>query len=132
MMLRVYTRTEVLLELEVTHVTAEDPTGSLGIRPGHAPLVTPLVQGILMARSPDGRETYVAVNAGVLLVTGDLIEVTSREAVASNSLTELEKTALGQFELEDQEDRVARTSFEKMRISFMRRVLDFEHAGESL
>jgi len=37
---RVITPTEVVLDLEATHVTVEDITGSLGFRPGHLPLVT--------------------------------------------------------------------------------------------
>ena len=40
MKLRILTPTEVLLDKDVVHVTAEDATGSLGIRPGHAALVT--------------------------------------------------------------------------------------------
>ena len=132
MKLRVYTPTDVVLECEAVHVTVEDPSGSLGIRPGHAPLVTPLVRGILIAREAGGRERYVAVNGGAMIVNRDRIEVVSRQAVASRDLARLEDTVLAQFERETEKDRADHVAFEKMRIDFMRRLLQFEKAGETL
>jgi F-type H+-transporting ATPase subunit epsilon len=128
MMLRIYTPTEVVLEQEVAHVTLEDPTGSLGIRPGHAPLVTPLVPSILVARDAAGQERYVAVNGGVAVVTGDALEVVARQAVESDDLDHLEDNVLTRFAVEDQEDKTNFVAFEKMRLSFMRRLLEYEKA----
>ena len=132
MKLRVLTPTEVVLDEDVIHVTVEDPTGSLGIRPGHAPLVTPLVRGILMARRTGGGEHYAALNGGVMLVSRDLVEVVSRQAVASDDLGHLEDTVLAQFEKEADADLTNHVAFEKMRISFMRRVLEMDTAGARL
>ena len=132
MKLRVMTPTEIVLEEDVHHVSAEDPTGSLGIRPGHAPLVTPLVRGILMARRADGHEHYAAVNGGVLIVNNDTVDVVSRQAVLSDDLGHLEDTVLARFDAEADQDRTNHVAFEKMRISFMRRVLEMERPGEPL
>ena len=129
MKLRVFTPVEVVLEADVVHVTVEGPTGSVGVRPGHAPLVTPLVRGILMARSADRRHRYVAVNGGVMIVNDDLVEVVSRQAVAGDDLTHLEDHVLARFEQEDDEDRTNRVAFETMRIDFMRRILEMDRAG---
>ena len=132
MKLRVMSCTQVLLDEDVAHVTVEDLTGSLGIRPGHAPLVTALVPGILIARGTDGKQRYVAVDGGVLTVTGDEVRVASRQAVVSGDLQRLEDTVVRQFETQTAADRANHTAFEKMRISFMRRVLEFDQAGEKL
>jgi len=132
MKLRVFTPSEVVLECDVAHVTAEDPTGSLGVRPGHAPLVTPLVRSVLVAREPGGRERYVAVDRGVMLVDGELVRVAVRQAVAGADIGELERTALARFEKEADEDRANHVAFEKMRISFMRNLLEMDRAGEGL
>ncbi len=123
--------TTVALEKEAAHVTVDDPTGSIGIRPGHAPLVTSLVQGIVIARGADGHEDYVAVDGGVLVVNGDSVRIASKRAVASVDLRHLEDTVLKQFETEADADKTNHTAFEKMRIDFMRRVLEFEQAGET-
>ena len=132
MKVRVLTPTEVVLDREAVHVTVEDLTGSVGVRPGHAPLVTPLVQGILMARDAGGAEHYVAVNRGVMIVNQDLVQVASREAVAGDNLARLSGTALSAFRKQADEDKTNHVAFEKMRISFMRNVLEYERAGETL
>ena len=130
MRLRVLTRTEVILDEDVVHVTVEDGTGSLGIRPGHTPLVTPLVPGILVARGEDGRERYAAINSGVLLVNDDVVEVVSREAAVSDDLEHIENTVLERFRSDVDSDRSNRTAYEKMRIGFLRRLMEFELAGQ--
>jgi len=129
MKLRVLTPTEVVMEQEVRHVTVEDPTGSLGIRPGHAPMVTPLVRGILTARDEEGHERYAALNGGVLLVAGDEVQIVSRQAVAGDDLSHLEATVLARFQQEADQDKTNQVAFEKMRIMFMRRLLEMDRAG---
>ena len=128
MKLRVLMPAQVVLEEQVVHVTAQGLTGSLGIRPGHAPLVAALARDILMARLPDGRERYVALNGGVMVVNADLVEVVSRQAVASDDVRSLESVALVQFQKEAAEQQANYIAFEKMRINFMRNVLELERA----
>ena len=106
--------------------TVEDPTGSLGVRPGHAPLVTPLVRGILTARAPGGHERYLALDGGVLLVSGDVVEVVSRQAVESDDLDHLEQNVVSKFVGQAEQDQTNFVAFEKMRLAFMRRLLDLE------
>ena len=129
MKVRVLAPGRVVLETDAAHVTVEDLTGSLGIRPGHAPLVTALARGILTVRLPGGRERHVAVNGGVMGVRPDMVEVVSRQAVASDDLSGLEDTALAQFEKEERQQQASYVAFEKMRIRFMRNVLEFERAA---
>lgn len=131
MRLRVLTPSEVVLEQDVVHVTAEDVTGSLGIRPGHAPMVTPLVPGIVIARSDSGSEKFVAVNGGVMMVVGDTVEVVSRHAVAGADLAGLTNKVVAGFEKEHEEDKANRTAFEKLRMSFLRGVVEFDRATAS-
>ncbi len=128
MKLRITTPTKAIIEQEVVHVSAEDPTGSLGIRPGHAPLVTPLVPGVVTARAAGGGEQYVAVNGGVMVVNGEAIEIVSRQAVASQDLAHLEQTVVAGFEKEMENDKANRMAFEKLRVTFMRGVLDYDRA----
>jgi len=128
MKLRVLTPSEVILEQDVTHVTAEDPTGSLGIRPGHATLMTPLVPGIVIARSESGSQRYVAVNGGVMLVDSNTVEIVSRQAVTGTDRAELETKVVAGFEKDNDDDRANRAAFEKLRISFMRGVVELDRA----
>ena len=130
MKVRILTPTDVVLEAEAVHVTAEDPTGSLGIRPGHVPLVTPLVPGIVLVRESGGGERFAAVNGGVMVVTGDAVDIVSRRAVAGTDVRRLEETALAEFEKDDSEAGTNRVAFDKMRLSFVRHVLEAQRAGK--
>ena len=94
MKVRILTPTEVLLYEGVVHITVEDPTGSLGIRPGHAAMVTPLVPGVVTVRTHGGAEQYVAVNGGVMLVRAQSVEIAARQAVAGAEFGDLETTAV--------------------------------------
>lgn len=131
MRLRVFTPTEVVLETDAQHVTVEDPTGSLGIRPGHAPLVTPLVKGILQARTEEG-DRYAAVNGGVMVVTGDRVDVVTRQAVAGDDLAHLEEDVLGSFFEVSEQEKKNHVAFERLRVDFMKRMLEFEKAGQPI
>jgi len=122
------TPTEIVLDEEAAHVTVEDATGSLGIRPGHAPLVTALVPGIVIVRRADGGEEYAAVNGGVLLVDGRRVEIVSRRAVTGGDLDHLDRTVVAGFERDAADARTNRAAFEKMRAQFMKGVLEFDRA----
>jgi len=126
--IRILTPSEVVLDQEVEHVTVEDATGSLGIRPNHATLVTALVPGIVCARAAGGSETYVAVNAGLMLVDGDVVEIVSRQAVRGSDMLQLEQNVVAGFEKEVDEDRANRVAFEKLRLSFLRGVVEMDKA----
>jgi F-type H+-transporting ATPase subunit epsilon len=74
-------------EDRVTYVRAEDASGSFGIEPHHANLLTTLAVGVVRWRGDSGRDHYVAVRGGVLRARdGKLVEIATREAVVSDDL----------------------------------------------
>jgi F-type H+-transporting ATPase subunit epsilon len=125
---RILTPSEVVLDEEAEHVTAEDASGSLGIREDHATLVTALVPGIVRVRGGSQTERYVAVNGGMMLVNGNVVEIVSRQAVMGNDLASLEENVVAGFERDVQEDKVNRAAFEKLRLSFLRGVVEMDKA----
>ena len=124
----VITPTAVVLDAEAVHVTVEDVTGSLGFRPGHLPLATALAVGLLVARDESGAETYVAVDGGVLVVANDTVTVTSRRAVTGDDLDRLEGTVLEDFRNDAERERSANTTFQRLRVAFLKRLLDLDKA----
>lgn len=129
MKVRVITPTDIVLETDAAHVTVEDVAGSLGIRPGHIPMVTALDACMLLARDPAGAEHHVAIDGGVLVVAADTVTVTSRRAVPGDDLEHLEGTVLADFKTEADHERNANAAFQKLRIAFMRRLFDMETVG---
>jgi F-type H+-transporting ATPase subunit epsilon len=76
---------------EIVALRAEDQSGSFGILPGHADLLTVLVPSVLRWRIADGATQFCAVHGGVFTVSaGRAIAVACREGVVGESLPELE------------------------------------------
>lgn len=99
MRLIVTTPAAVLLDVEgVEGLRATDPTGQLGIRPGHEDFLTLLEPGVLVW-SEAGRAHYVAVSEGILTVgeRGRVVRVVAREAALGDDLEQLRRGAVREF-----------------------------------
>lgn len=96
MKLVITTPTEIAIDEEqVRYVRAEDASGAFGIEPRHADLLTTLTIGVVTWRDERNVERYVAVRGGVLRVRdGKVVEIATREAVASDDLDVLRKQVL--------------------------------------
>ena len=108
--LTVTTPSQILVESdEVVAVRAEDQSGSFGILPGHADLLTVLVPSVLRWRTADGAARYCAVRGGVFSVAaGRDIAVACREGVVGDSLEDLEAKVRTVRAQELEADRKAR------------------------
>jgi len=67
MNLKVLLPTEVLIDEEVRKVTAEAENGFFCLLPRHIDFATALIPGLLSFEDSEGRETFVAVDEGVLV-----------------------------------------------------------------
>jgi len=90
--LTVTTPAQILVESgDVAEVRAEDQSGSFGILPGHADLLTVLVPSVVRWRTTDGAARFCAVRGGVFAVSsGCNVAVACREGVVGDSLEDLE------------------------------------------
>jgi F-type H+-transporting ATPase subunit epsilon len=108
--LTVTTPSQILVESDnVAAVQAEDQSGSFGILPGHADLLTVLVPSVLRWRTADGAARFCAVRGGVFTVAaGRDIAVACREGVVGDSLEDLEAKVRTVRAQELETDRKAR------------------------
>jgi F-type H+-transporting ATPase subunit epsilon len=108
--LTVTTPSQILVESDnVAAVRAEDQSGSFGILPGHADLLTVLVPSVLRWRTADGAARFCAVRGGVFTVaSGRDVAVACREGVVGDSLDELEAKVRAVRAQELEADRKAR------------------------
>jgi F-type H+-transporting ATPase subunit epsilon len=90
--LTVTTPEQVLAESDdVVAVRVEDQSGSFGVLPGHADLLTALVPSVVRWRTADGAARHCAVRGGVFTVSaGRNVSVACREGVVGDSLEDLE------------------------------------------
>lgn len=126
MNLTITTPLAIVLEAgEVAHLRAEDATGAFGILPGHADFLTALAVSVLTWRDARGAEHHVAVREGMLRVLGgETISITTREAVASDDLAQLETEVLTRFRRNVAEERAARMDAQRLYLAAMRRILN--------
>lgn len=75
----------------VSSIRAEDESGSFGVLPGHADLLTVLPASVVRWRSEDGAIGCCAVRGGVLTVaSGARVSIACRQAILGASLETLE------------------------------------------
>jgi F-type H+-transporting ATPase subunit epsilon len=129
MNLKVLLPAEVLVKEEVAKVTAEAANGSFCLLPKHVDFVAALVPGILSFQTASGRETFVAVDEGILVKCGDEVMVSTRNAMRGPDLGQLRRTVEERFEVLDDREKTARSAMVKIEAGFVRRFLEIQGHG---
>ncbi|MFC6286599.1 F0F1 ATP synthase subunit epsilon [Nocardioides sp. GCM10027113] len=75
---------------EAALVIARTTEGDVGILPGHAPLLSLLVDGVVDVRTADDETWIAAVDAGFLSVAGNRVSILAEHAQMSHDI-DLEK-----------------------------------------
>jgi F-type H+-transporting ATPase subunit epsilon len=68
-------------------VTMPAVDGQIGVFPHHVPLLTQVVPGEMIVRK-DGRESFLAIGEGLVLVTGDRVAIVTDMAVPAERIDE--------------------------------------------
>jgi F-type H+-transporting ATPase subunit epsilon len=90
--LTVTTPAKILADCDdVVAVKTEDHSGSFGILPGHADLLTVLLPSVVRWQTADGAVRFCAVHGGVFAVSsGRNVAIACREGIVGNALDDLE------------------------------------------
>ena len=75
---------------EATMVIARTTEGDLGILPGHAPVLSVIIEGVVDVQTEDGQTWVAAVDAGFLSVANNRVSILSEHAEMSHEI-DLEK-----------------------------------------
>ena len=109
---------------EAVHVRAEDASGAFGILSGHADFLTVLNVSVLTWRDREASEHYVALRGGVLAARGgNLVTVTTAEAVAGEDLHRLETEVLSLYQSQADEERAAHTEAQRLHLAAIRQIM---------
>ena len=122
----VRTPIEVVVDVKISGLTAEDRTGRFGVRPGCEPLFASLVPGILTYRSPEGDEAFVAVGRGVLEAGRRRILVTVRDATTCEALAEVRESILRGLRTRSQGEAAMSETFRSMYRRFLKHLVQAE------
>lgn len=116
---------EILLDVEARKITAEAENGAFGLLPRHVDFVTALAPGILTFVDTDGREGFLAVDEGILLKRGALVQVSTRNAVLGQELGDLKRMIQERFKNITELERKSRDALYKLEADLIRRFMEF-------
>lgn len=125
--LTIATPSQLLVESkDVRSLRASDASGSFGILPGHADLLTVLPASVVEWREGDGEWRYCAVRAGVFSVSdGEQVAIACRQGVLGHDLASLETEIRRAGAAETEADRRARVEQTRLHAQAVRRLLQY-------
>ena len=91
--LEVITPEKVLIRQDAASIVLPAGNGSLGILPGHAPLIAKVGIGILKVRDSGKKEKLVFVNDGFIMVSLEGVTILARSAEAGEKIDVRRATA---------------------------------------
>lgn len=120
----------VLLEQEAVKVVAEAKNGSFCLLPRHVDFAAALVPGILALARPDGEETFLALDEGILVKRGPEVLVSTGNAVQGR-LGELRQAVREQFRELDEREQQARLALDHLEANLVRQIFEWEGRGHA-
>lgn len=114
----------------VSRIVVETHAGSFGLLPHRRDCVAPLVPGILTYETDAEGETYLAVDEGVLVKTGQDVLVSVRRAMGGtgkDQLQQLRASVEQEFLTLDEQEQSVRAVMAKLETGFLRRFVRLHH-----
>ena len=124
MKLKVLLPSEVLLEQEVSKVTAEAENGYYTLLPRHIDFVTSLVPGIFTFYTGEGEEKFMAVDGGILVKKGDEVFLSTTRAVEGPEMEELRELVETKLKVLAESEKKARTVMARLETDTLRRFME--------
>lgn len=112
----------------VSHLRAEDESGSFGLLDRHADFVTALGPSVVSWREADGAEGHCVVRSGILTMRGGReIAIAAPEAVIGEDLEQLERQVAAEAGALREEEAASRAEARRLEIAVIRRMLGYLH-----
>jgi F-type H+-transporting ATPase subunit epsilon len=106
-------------ERDITHIRLKDETAFFGIMKGHSDFLTTLVPSLCYYSDLRGRETFLAVDGGILSVRGGEVTLTSREVYEGDDPGRLADIIEGAMAKQIESERALVTMLERLERSFI-------------
>lgn len=127
--LLISTPQQVLVDVAIRSLRAEDASGSFGLLPGHVDFLTVLVPSVVRWTSVEGQHGLCAVDGGVLCLEEGLIELACRDGVLGDDLQQLEQRVLAAREQQRDLARRARVEHLQLHTRAVRQLVRYLGGG---
>ena len=111
----------------VSRIVAETREGSFGLLPHRLDCVAALAPGILTYQTEADGESFVAVDEGLLVKTGQDVLVSVRRAIGGKDLNKLREAVEKEFLTLDERERSVRSVMANLEAGFLRRLGAFQN-----
>lgn len=115
---------KTLLDKEVEKITAPGSDGDFQILPNHIDATWTLRSGILNIRAD--KDIYYAINIGVAVKQGDVVYISTFQAIEGESLKELSNTVQESLKKLDERERKAREVLIRLETDTIRKFLEID------
>lgn len=109
------------VETNVSRIVVETAQGSFGLLPRRLDCVAALVPGILSFEIESQGEVFLALDAGVLVKTGQDVVISARRALRGDDLSRLHDAIEQEFLTLDTQEAAMREAMARLETGFMRR-----------
>lgn len=126
MRLKVLLPTEIVINEKVRKVSIWMEHTSFMLLPHHIDMGTMLKPGILSFQVDDeeAQTVYIAIDAGILVKRGRLVQVSSRNAIRGDDMETLRTTIAREFRALDERERKARSAMAGLETDLIRRFVE--------
>ena len=115
---------KTILDMDVEKITAPGSNGDFQILPKHIDATWTLRSGILHIEA--GKDFYYAINQGVVVKQGDIVYLSTMQAIAGKSLSELSQTVEDTFKTIDEKERQAREVLIRLETETIRKFMELD------
>lgn len=129
MRLKVFLPQKIMMDESVIKVIAEAVNGSFCLMPRHINFATLLVPGILTFFSASQSEEFLAVDEGILVKCDAEVLVSTRQAIRSQDLGQLQQTVIRQFRRLDEREQMTRFALAKLEADIVRQFVELDKHG---
>jgi F-type H+-transporting ATPase subunit epsilon len=113
----------------VLRIIVETLEGSYGILPNRCDCAAALSPGILTFETDSGKETYIAIDQGIVVKKGHDVFVSVRQAIQGIGLSQLRETVKAEFLTLDAKQQEIRFAMDKLESGFLQRLTEFSVAA---
>lgn len=115
---------KTILDADVKKITAPGSQGEFQVLPKHIDATWTLRAGILHIEAD--KDLYYAINHGVMVKQGDTVYLSTMQAIAGESLSELAQTVEDTFKIIDDKERQARQVLVRLETETIRKFMEID------
>lgn len=115
---------KTILDKEVKKITAPGSNGEFQILPKHIDGTWTLTSGILTVLAD--KKLYYAINEGVVVKQGDIVYLSTFQAISGDSLKELTQTVKENLQILDEREKKAREILIRLEADTIKKFMEID------